>query len=222
MATIDRIFIATNVELEKTDDNPPTALQRYEFMECIARIAQGKFKDSGIVKTFPQAIEKLLYEHILKMGDKDHWQEFRDRQLWTVETNDVLEANLELLKKIYNKYLKPMQKFMSKENAMDFMMHDTNLQMNEKDSIYCFGMCKMIVVKENENSKQYLALQFVEFLEMIGRIADLKFKNSETNDELLAKRIEFVLDDIIPPILEVPRKETNIITVEESESDDDY
>ena len=111
---------------------------------------------------------------------------------------------------------------MSKENAMDFMMHDTNLQMNEKDSIYCFGMCKMIVVKENENSKQYLALQFVEFLEMIGRIADLKFKSTETNDELLAKRIEFVLDDIIPPILEVPRKETNIITVEESESDDDY
>jgi hypothetical protein len=26
LATIDRIFIATNVELEKTDDNPPTAL----------------------------------------------------------------------------------------------------------------------------------------------------------------------------------------------------
>lgn len=57
---------------------------------------------------------------------------------------------------------------------------------------------------------------------MIGRIADLKFKNTETNDELLAKRIEFVLDDIIPPMLKVPRNETNIVIVEESESDDDY
>lgn len=63
-----------------------------------------------------------------------------------------------MLRKIYTSYLVPMQKFMSWDNAKSFMMHDTNLQMNEKDSIYCFGMCKMIVVKENENSKQYLAL----------------------------------------------------------------
>jgi hypothetical protein len=41
----------------------------------------------------------------------------------------------------------------------------------------------------------------VEFLEMIGRIADLKFKQTSTNAEPLAKRIEFVLDEIIPPML---------------------
>ena len=155
LATIDRIFIATNVELEKTDDNPPTALQRYEFMECLARIAQGKFKDSGIVKTLPEAIEKLLDEHVLKMGEKGEWQEFRDKQLWTCEVNDVFESNLDLLKKIYQSYLKPMQKLMTQKDAESFMMRDNDLQLIEKDAIYCYGLCKMTVVKENENSKQY-------------------------------------------------------------------
>ena len=39
LSTIDRIFIATNVELEKNDDNPDKALQRYEFYEILVRIA---------------------------------------------------------------------------------------------------------------------------------------------------------------------------------------
>jgi len=39
IATIDRIFIATNVELEKNEDNPDKALCRYEFYEILIRIA---------------------------------------------------------------------------------------------------------------------------------------------------------------------------------------
>lgn len=39
IATIDRVFIATNVELEKNEDNPDKALQRYEFYEILVRIA---------------------------------------------------------------------------------------------------------------------------------------------------------------------------------------
>lgn len=39
LASIDRAFIATNVELEKHEENPATALERYEFMEILVRIA---------------------------------------------------------------------------------------------------------------------------------------------------------------------------------------
>jgi hypothetical protein len=39
LATIDRLFIATNVELEEVDENPDRALCRYEFFEVLARIA---------------------------------------------------------------------------------------------------------------------------------------------------------------------------------------
>lgn len=48
VADIDRFFIATNVEIEKLDHNPEKALMRYEFMEILVRIAQAKFKESGV------------------------------------------------------------------------------------------------------------------------------------------------------------------------------
>jgi len=39
MSSIDRHFIATNVELEEIDENPDRALCRYEFLEILVRIA---------------------------------------------------------------------------------------------------------------------------------------------------------------------------------------
>ena len=39
LSTIDRLFIATNVELEAIDENPDRALCRYEFFEILIRIA---------------------------------------------------------------------------------------------------------------------------------------------------------------------------------------
>jgi len=62
----------------------------------------------------------------------------------------------------------------------------------------------------------------VEFLELLGRIAELKYKGAGMKDIPLARRLEFVLDLVIPVVLEVPRREVDIQVVEESESDDDY
>lgn len=39
VSTIDRLFIATNVELEDIEENPDRALCRYEFFEVLVRIA---------------------------------------------------------------------------------------------------------------------------------------------------------------------------------------
>ena len=48
ISVIDRIFIATNVEIEQIEENPDRALCRYEFFEILVRIAAAKFKDPGI------------------------------------------------------------------------------------------------------------------------------------------------------------------------------
>ena len=45
LAVIDRLFIATNVELERIDENPDRSLCRYEFFEILVRIAGSRFKD---------------------------------------------------------------------------------------------------------------------------------------------------------------------------------
>lgn len=113
LATIDRIFIATNVEIEKNDDNPDKALQRFEFYEILVRVAQFKFKDPGICPTYAEGLTKLLNENIFPNALPDRWQEFRDEELWTMDVNDILEANLDGLKKVYSFYWEPRKKYMT-------------------------------------------------------------------------------------------------------------
>jgi hypothetical protein len=48
IGTLDRLFIATNVELVDMDDNPDNELCRFEYLEILVRIAGAKFKDTGI------------------------------------------------------------------------------------------------------------------------------------------------------------------------------
>ena len=68
--------------------------------------------------------------------------------MWTLEVNDVYVANLDLLRAVYKKYQTPMRFNMNLEDAIKFMCQDSNLKMNEKDAIYCFGMAKMTVLNE--------------------------------------------------------------------------
>jgi hypothetical protein len=60
-------------------------------------------------------------------------------------------------------------------------------------------MCKMSVILEQDKMGQYKILQFVEFLEMLCRIAQTKFKdNPEINEGYtLAQKLENVLDIVL-------------------------
>ncbi len=100
-------------------------------------------------------------------------------------------------------------------------MRDTGLGLIEKDAIYCYGMCKMSVIYESVDSWQYKQLKFVELLELIGRIASMKFKGTENENLSLTKKIEYVLDAVLK-LVEVQRKDVNIKVNEDSESDDEY
>lgn len=62
---------------------------------------------------------------------------------------------------------------------------------------------------------------FVEFLEFIGRLADMKFKGTNDSTIPLKDKIEFILDDIFP-VFGLKRNDVEITVEELSESDDDY
>ena len=59
-STLDRLFIATNVELVEMDDNPDKELCRFEMVEILVRIAGAKYKDTGITKTYSEGLLMLL------------------------------------------------------------------------------------------------------------------------------------------------------------------
>jgi hypothetical protein len=223
LSTIDRLFIATNVEIIANDENPDKELCRFEFFEILLRLGNVKYREIGISNSYHQALEKIIKENVLANYKPYPWQEFRDRELWCVEVNDVFEANMEGLKKLYAFFFDPRKKFMSMQDAIDMMIKLTPLLMTEKDAYFCYGMCKMTCVNEAEESTlRYKRMQFVELFELIGRIAEVKFRGTEFETSMtLAQRIEFVLDDIFT-LVDVRRRDVNIIIDEQSESDDEY
>jgi hypothetical protein len=64
LSTIDRIYIATNVNQNIPGNQGDKDLVRYEFLEIIVRIANAKYKDTGICLSSNEAVQKLLEENI--------------------------------------------------------------------------------------------------------------------------------------------------------------
>ncbi len=76
LATVDRSFIAANVAVEGqklSEDNPTNALSRFEFLEILVRLAQAKFKETGICSTYEESMNKLLEEHIFPNANPEPW-----------------------------------------------------------------------------------------------------------------------------------------------------
>ena len=68
----------------------------------------------------------------------------------------------------------------------------------------------MVVERDKKASPGYLELEFVEFLEFIGRLAHTKFIGSELEFGLdLATKIEYVLDDLLA-LIDLTRNEREI------------
>ena len=67
-------------------------------------------------------------------------------------------------------------------------------------------------------------MQFVEFLEFVARVAEIKYKNGTfegENGAVLAEKIELVLEDLCQAFGLV-KNSVNIDIQENSASDDDY
>lgn len=101
MATIDRVFILTNVEEVQLEDNPDRDLCRYEFYEILARLAKEKYYNSGTCDSIASAIDTFL-NHIYDYWDSYwSWQKWREEKLWTAKIDDLFKANLPALQRIH-------------------------------------------------------------------------------------------------------------------------
>ena len=82
-------------------------------------------------------------------------------------------------------------------------------------------MSKMTNEKAGQSRAPETRLLFVEFLEFIGRLAVEYWRQMEYEEYPLAKKIEFVLDQILP-VVGAQRNPVIQQIMSESESDDDY
>ena len=88
---------------------------------------------------------------------------------------------------------------MSLQDALDFLIKESGLNIQLRDAVYLFGMSKMTVINENAISydsdniiynswmgpdqaggnRQYFEMHYVEFLEMLGRVAEHKYSQKD-------------------------------------------
>jgi len=102
MSDVDRIFIATNVEIEDQEANDDRSLCRFEFYEIITRMAKTKYLESKRVDTMSQAVERILLDSILPNAKMKYESvEWRKTFLWTLEVDDLFKANLENIKRVF-------------------------------------------------------------------------------------------------------------------------
>lgn len=196
-------------------------LARFEFWELLVRIANNKYRESGQVQTYSQALEKLITEKLL-VYETVPWQGFRDKELWVIDVHDILDANLENLNKIYKTYFTSVKKYVVFEDIIALFTRDCPLNISESDLLFCFGMCKMAVTNEPSQFKQYQVMLFPEFLEFIGRASDIKFKGApDLASNPLAWKIDQLLDEIMPSF-GLTKNDVMIKQEDFSESDDDY
>jgi len=72
-STLDRLFIAANVEIEDQALNPDKALIRFEFVELLVRVAKERYWKDGACKTVCEALEMLMEKEVLPNSNADEW-----------------------------------------------------------------------------------------------------------------------------------------------------
>jgi len=183
----------TDPALMKNPRNPERMLVRYQFLEIWVRLADQKFLTSGIAANFPEAVEKVLNEHLIPyINTMDQYflpQKWREERYWNEDVDTVYKSYLPIAQSLYKKYsgmkTKPgMKKFACIEElqklAVDAGILNDNLV--DRDIVICFNLSMMTQVDEL-NSDRIFQMVFVEFLEALARIADIYSAASPGEEE---------------------------------------
>jgi len=219
MSTIDTCFIAANFD-ENTESNSPRKrfLCRHEFLEVLVRIADEKYRKSGIWKTLPTALGHLLNHNLFKHSNFiQNAQKFRDENLWTIRIDDLMFANMANIRNIYNMILIKPNIVCTLERVEEFWKQ-LDLSISTKMVKLAFSLCKMTISDDIVDREKYLCISFVEFLEFISRLAQLLFKKNKSMP--LFDKIFYILQKMFRLIpAEAIKPETEYFL--ESESDDE-
>ncbi|KAG1685903.1 hypothetical protein DVH05_007605 [Phytophthora capsici] len=180
---LENVFVAANLELTqeaKEKDNPDRSLTRFEFLECVIRIATNKYFRTNICDTPAKAVDKLMQENILPVVPEDA-NEFRSRFLYTEEISDAFTEHITLLQELYDahmgKYCKPGEK--KGMHLVEF------LSLLEKYQIFSdsfrvrdikdpFLACKLVVLDEM-TTVGHKKLYLTDFMELILRVSCLRY-----------------------------------------------
>jgi hypothetical protein len=85
----------------------------------------------------------------------------------------------------------------TKKNVIDIICNKGNLNLSEKTVISCYSCSKMSVKDIRKDEDKLDKMQFVEFLELVCRIAFEKFRDTDLTNLKLENKLERVIGMIV-------------------------
>ena len=215
----DTLFFTTNKREKATTLNPGNALIRYQFLEIMMRLGLKYTKNDPAesIKSFTTEI----IEKSLKLGRA---QDFRVNRYWNESNDNVYRFHLDLLKEVYNNYsgalTKPGEDRYMSPGEFERIFIATNLfrpTFANRDVYVCFNMAMQSRVDEH-TSDAHLKMTFIEFMEAIGRAADL-ISLAPPSDEIRDLYKQDLYNDETKTNRESPDKKETTIQLEKLDLD---
>ena len=185
----DTIFIVCNFQPDKKSAeaqvNVENAMMRYEFLEALVRSALAKYGKGQVTDDVAEAVKMLMEKNLipnLPAGGALVTNEFRTHRLYNEDVDIVFKRHQVLLKALWSRYrLKPIggglrTKVVRMEGWLQ-LMNDAHLvdgQFTLQDSTLSYLWSRMQTVDEIKDYQKMISLTFIDFLEAIGRVADMK------------------------------------------------
>jgi len=162
--------------VEDGTDTPQSALSRAEFMEGLLRVAIARVNPKRIADVQADQVEKFLNDNVFlhALDTRKTYEQFRKQKVQIYEVDALLKLNLDALESIYKK---KRALFGVRVEATKEILAVAGIQITDRDLLWMFSHSKMLIIDEEKDSKKYLVLSFVEFLEFLVRMAD--FLNEE-------------------------------------------
>lgn len=174
-ANIDMAFITANLSGPKCKANPKRSLLRFQFLEIVASLAIAKFSTAASPVI---AVRKLLNEYIVPNAVWHDSQSYRNgdyARLYCRTVDMVIREHLGLLQSVFDMLCGNANRLL----FTDFMtfiesisvLDETLASREVKLSIL---YCKETHVNEIAEQEALRSVSFVEFVEALCRIADIK------------------------------------------------
>lgn len=197
----DQLFVLANYEEKTTDKkkqklnevNADRALMRTEFLEVIVRASLNKYYREKL--TPPDCIQRMMDEHILKYcapspvicHDKNR---FRRVRLYTREVNSFFEQHLGACQTLHHRYCPRAEGSSDKMSRLPLegwlqFLHDAGLiddSFTNREARLAYTWSRCEYPDELKPRTRVITLSVVDFLEALGRVADMKWL--PTDDQL--------------------------------------
>jgi hypothetical protein len=184
VAAVDRIFLAASLSADLSASGPGAfrtmkLLTRHQFIEALVRCAQLKYQQPSSVpseeRRLPIAMTKLFA--VLASNAYRYPVRALRELVWEHQANALFKRHEAKIRSIMDKYIRGnnvTEQHMTLANAVDLFCVRAEAPMREKALQQLYAYSKMTNVEElaETSPHKYNRLRFVEFLELIARIAE--------------------------------------------------